>query len=158
MGVPLSTDSNHAPSVHKAWTKAELRRLARNSSCHSSFSWAKGVFLSRLEGFFYDETILRELRSDDPFLRRLVMDAIGTRPAPKQEEKQPLVLSCPFHWCWFYAGLARHFKTVVQSAGSSDLERLWNPWPYGKAVTAWKLGGTHLKDFAKRISTGGVSG
>ena len=75
LGVPLGENTCHPRSV-QGWMRAELGRLAKNSSDHHLFVEAKNTFILRLARFRISEGTLAELSSRDPFAHMLVRQAL----------------------------------------------------------------------------------
>jgi hypothetical protein len=172
LGVPLSTMSAHAPSIHLAWTKAEIHRLASHSSSYNLFVQAKRTFCNRLQKFHYSQSIIEQLRCYDPYLclksRIDGRDRQNKGSVTSRPKSRPLILILPFSRFW-HKELTKSLRDFV--ADPDGLEALSIGWPRcpwlqhdKKAIIAWRNCTGHLLQVAQRISNstrfvvGGVRG
>jgi len=146
LGVPLSPSSFHHPSVHRAWTRAELRRFARLSSSASEFEKAKQVFLKRLSSFHFSHEILTELNEYDPYFNAMARVSFGTVPK-NQPKASRLVLVLPYGTGMLATGVQKVFSDFLNSDVRKEaLRAVWPSFSFQSGLVAWKLTAQHLKD------------
>jgi hypothetical protein len=92
MGMPLSHESNHAPSIHFNWPKAYIQRLYSLCTTPSDKKAAIETFLARLSSHYAHPRILSSLKS---FSDSLFRGAISKKPKESIENSCWLVI--PYH-------------------------------------------------------------
>jgi hypothetical protein len=107
--IPLSSESSHPRSCHRAWPVAEIRRMWSRSSSRQDFLHARAVKLARFQAFFLDESIFRMAESWQPS----ILPGSGRHLVPCREQQYRIIrLILPFSRRW--VGLASKLH-VLQS-------------------------------------------
>ena len=151
LGVPLGMDSSHPQYIHESWMKAELTRIARNSSGYGQWTLGRRIFFDRLRNHRVPENVLARLEAFEPRVEQAVRRSLGdplSRAIPQVPATPPAAedwwLPLPFHPLWSLSGLQLSLDEFCSSlfwrserAQAYGLDRM--PREFIRIRVAWRL-------------------
>ena len=132
-GMFLSSESNHAPSVH-SWPLERIKHFFKISSSIGSAKLVSRTFLTRLLRHDPFHPVRHQAESS-------VRGLVQTVRCACKKERPSTWLPLAFSPVWAQARFSRTFDAIREELTTSQKE---NALESPSAGIAWALGGTHL--------------
>jgi hypothetical protein len=157
LGIPLSVDSAHVPSICKRWPISYIFRLAMNSSTMSEFAIAKKRFINRLVEHKYPPAYISSFMVCNPWSG---VPKSHNFPQVCRSSKNKMWLCLEGHPLWQSLNLTSYANIVA-----SDPEMLFRwrtlkcnfpcDFPFDFSIgVAWRLPGQHYSVHLRKLIQG----